>query len=232
MRKVQLKIIFLCLVSVCFLMDTQAQDAPRPRSERKKAAREAINNLHGGTLIIRLKSKRNKIDKLEELLAAPDIDEKLRARLSKKLKNTIEERNKYNLTLTNAFEEYYSFSKVYYMYDTASVSLKNGIRKGIFLDKGLELDANIEIPEGSFYIVRTGTTNASSTTGIQALVVMDNQFKDFERPFPYYVRVNSISRLFTRIFNHKKLVKKDAKEVVLRLGRNFQFYYENVNGMR
>lgn len=226
MNKVQLKLTFLLLFGAFYFMEGQAQT--KSKSEQRTIARQAIKDLKGGTLIIRLNSKRKKIEKLEELLGGADLEEKFRKRLSNELKKTIEERNHYNLSLSNAFDQYYSFSNIYYMYDSASISLRNGQRKGIFLDKKLEEDSDIEIPEGPFFVIKVGSTDLASTTGIQALVMMTAQLEDLARPFPYYVRLNSISRLFTRIFNHKNLVKKDAKEIVQRLNQNLLRYHEQV----
>ena len=219
-KKVQLKIVLFTIMGVFFTFSAFAQSIPK--KERRAIARQAIQNLKGGTLVLRLKSKHNKITKLEELLAAPDIKESVKIKLSKNLETTIDERNQFNLSLTNAFEEYFSFSNIYYMYDTSSIALKNGQRSGFFLNKNLELDPSIEIPEGEFFVIKIGTTDASTTTGVEAMVIMDKNLKDMMPPFPYYVRINSISRLFTRIFNHKNLVRKDSEKIVQKLETNFR----------
>ncbi len=221
-KKVHIKVIFLSLLCIGFASIVKAQELSR--SERKAAAKEAIKTLKDGTLVLRLKSKNNKITAIEKLLSSKDLNEATRNRLRKNLKSTIEQRNKYNVSLTQAFENHYSFSNIYYMYDTASVSLKRGVTSGIFLDNSLELDPAIKIPDGDFFVIKTGTTDSSSTTGVEALVIMDKNLKDLERPFPYYVRINSIGRLFTRIFNHRNLVKKDSKQVVMKLERNLRSY--------
>ena len=62
------------------------------------------------------------------------------------------------------------------MYDTASVSLKKGTRSGIFLDKNLELDESIEIPEQAFFVIKTGTTDSSLTTGVISLSYIQEGF--------------------------------------------------------
>ncbi|MFT5166277.1 MAG: hypothetical protein ACI8P3_001508 [Saprospiraceae bacterium] len=229
-RIVQIKIILVALSGLWFTTHAMSQDLSG--KERKAIATQAIKDLAGGTLILRLKSKHNKITKLEELLATPDIKASTRTKLSEDLESTIDERNRFNRSLTYAFEEYYSFSNIYYIYDTASVSLINGQRSGIFLNEDLELDLTIEIPEGIFFVLKVGTTDSASTTGVEALVMMDRNLKDLAAPFPYYVRVNSIGRLFTRIFNHKKLVKKDSKKIVQKLESNLQRYNTEVRGER
>lgn len=225
-EKVQIYWCFFMLVLGLLPVETQAQQLSR--LERKQIAERAINDLKGGVLILRLKSKRNKITKLEELIASPKVKEVDKKKLRKELERTIDNQNRENLTLTEAFEKYYTFSDIYYMYDTASVSLKNGVKSGIFLNKNLELDESISIPKGEFFIIRTGTTDSGSTTGVDAMVIMDSKLKDMNRPFPYYVRVNSIGRLFVRIFNHKKLIKKDSRDVVKKLDANLHRYEENV----
>ena len=199
------------------------------QSERKQAtliANKAIKDLKDGALVVRLKSKSNKISKLEELIASPDVKESSKNKLRKELKTTIEERNKYNVELVKAMSELYTFSKVYYMYDTHSKALKNGTRSGIFLNENLEEDPKITLRGEHFFVLKTGTTDSESTTGLEALIIMDNQLVDLKRPFPYYVRINSIGRLFVRIFNPKKLVQKDAKEIVGKLEAQLNKFYE------
>ncbi len=222
-KKVQIYWCFFALL-LCLSFKTNAQELSR--IERRAIAAQAITDLKDGVLVLRLKSKKNKITKIEELMASPRVSENEKNKLRRELERTIDERNRDNLSLTFAFDKNYKFSDIYYIYDTASVSLKNGQRSGIFLNKNLELDASISIPEGKFFVIRTGTTDNSVTTGVEALVIMDQNFKDLTRPFPYYVRVNSIGRLFTRIFNHRNLVKKDSNDIVLKLEKNLRKYLE------
>ena len=227
MKKVQTRLFFLVFWVLISSGDVIAQDDLR-RSERRAIAEQSIKQLKEGTLVLRLKSKRNKIREMKKVIAAPDIKPALRKRLEKRLENTIKERDRYNQSLIDAFDEYYSFSNIYYIYDSSSVELKNGERSGIFLDKNREVDPTIEIPEGDVFVLRTGNTDYSSTTGIEALVVMNKELKDLQRPFPYYVRVHSIGRLFTRIFNPRKLVLKDSKAIVQKLDANLNRYLDKV----
>lgn len=229
-KKVQLIITFLLISGVFFTATLVAQDLPA--KDRKVIAVQAIKELKDGTMILRLKSKNNKITKLNELLAAPTLNDVNRLKITEELEETIAERDNYNQTLIDAFDKYYSFSKLYLMYDTASISLKNGVRSGIFLDKSLNPDPTIEIPEGPFYLVRTGTTDSSSTTGVAAIVIMDRHLKDMLRPFPYYVRTNDLGRIFTRIFNHNKLVKRDASKVVQKLEKNLRKFFTEINSQQ
>lgn len=225
-KKVQIKIALIALLSLFFMKILTAQ--VDVATDRKAIAAQSITALKNGTLILRLKSKNNKLTKLQEILDKGGLDSSRKAKIKKEIKSTIEERDAFNSSLVNAFEEYYSFSKIYYMYDTASVALRDGAKRGIFLNKGLEPDPQIKIPLGRFFVIKAGTTDGASTTGIAALVMMDENLKDLNRPFPYYVRINSVGRLFTRIFNHKNLVKKDSTKVVLKLEGNLRRYYSRV----
>ncbi len=227
MKKVQIQVLILTLLSILF--SNIALSQPYSKVERKKIAEQAIEDLKGGTLILRLKSKHNKISKLKELLANPNLKDATKDRLNNNLKTTIDEKDRFNSSLIEAFETYYNFSNVFYMYDTASVDLKDGQRSGIFLNKNLELDPSIKIPSGKFFVIKIGTTDSSTTTGVEALVLMDEKFMDLAPPFPYYVRINSISRLFTRIFNHRNLVRKDSTAIVQKLERKLNRYAELVN---
>lgn len=215
----------ITLLVICYAV---ANSQLITKKENLIIAEKAIKDLKGGTLVFRMKSKNNKITKLQELIDSPDISASTRNTLIQELDYTIYERDYFNTALTYAFEKYYNFSNIYFMYDTASILLKDGQRSGIFLNKDLQADPTIEIPEGEFFVIKVGNTDSSSTTGIEALVVMDRNLTDLKSPFPYYVRINSIGRLFRRIFNHNNLVRKDSREIIMQLEKNFQRFSESL----
>ena len=218
--------IFIFLFNLLSFLPVLAQQTAK--EIQVATAEQAIQDLKNGALIVRLQSKNNKIQKLEELIASPEVSASKKEQLRKELTATIDDRNRYNIELVTAITDLYSFSQVYFMYDTASISLKNGTRNGIFLNANMEYDPGITLKEDHFFVLRTGTTDSSTTTGLSALVIMDDKLKDMKRPFPYYVRINSVKRLFVRIFNPKKIVRKDAKEVVAKLDSQLKQYYKDV----
>ena len=229
-KKVQLKLIFIFFIGLFFSIDCLAQKLSR--ADRRAIAERAIEDLENGSLVLRLKSKRNKIRELNKLLANPDlnVNNVLKSRLKKKLERTIADRDRYNLILIKAFETHYTFSDVYYMYDTATISLRDGERKGIFLNEKMELDPSIEMKEGPFFIMRGGNTDNTTTTGISGLVVMNAELEDMQRPFPYFTRSKKIDNFFRRLFFPKKFIGSNANDAVKQFERNLYKYAAKVSG--
>lgn len=215
---------FLGVLFLFFGITLSAQ-GEKIASERKAIGAEAIVDLKEGALLVRLPSKRRKIQHLEGLIADRDLAEKTRKRLRKDLENTINERNRYNIQLTKAFDSLFTFTEVYFLYDSAMVVLNKGERSGFFLDKNLELDQNKTLKTEQFLVARIGSTDASKTTAIEAIVIMDKKGKDLERPFPYYVRSNGFGRVLLGIFFPKKRLKKDAYRTVAKLNKQLGKFF-------
>ena len=224
-RSVQKKWFPFLFVILMFPISTQAQVIKG--KDNKAIAKQAIKDLkNDGALVLRLKTKRNKIEKLNDLLARPDLEEKDKKKLAKELKTTIEERDKYNYELSKAFSTIYKFSAVYFMHDTSSVALKNGEKSDFLLDKDLNIDPNIVITQDSFFVAYTGTLDATNSTGMEALIIMNSQLEVLPSPFPYYVRANHFGRVLGKLFAPKKAVKRDAEKIVTKLEKNLNKFYK------
>jgi hypothetical protein len=214
------------LLSVLLIFSPLADAQIISGKTNRAIAEQAIIDLHDGALVVRLKTKRNKIAKLEESLASPAFTASDKKRLQKELESTIEEKDKYNFELAESFNATYKFSAVYFMYDTSSVALKNGAKSGFLLDKNLEVDPTITITQDSFFVIYPGTLDATNTSGLEALIIMDSQFEVLPSPFPYNIRVNHFGRLFGLIFSPKRVIKRDAKKVVSKLDFNLNEFYK------
>ena len=150
-------------------------------------ARNAINNLKTGVLIVRLKSKQNAIDAL------------LKTGRTKKAQKLKEEIDHYNKKVIISFKQHYTFSEVYFFYSKNTQSVKEKNFDSIFLNEKLEEDSSIVLnPEHDFYMigdfdnVRTLTdegeySNQSSLIS-EAFVIKDSDFDQMPRPFPLFVR--------------------------------------------
>lgn len=192
----------------------------------KSIAEQAIVDLRDGALVLRLTTYHNKITKLEELLAKPDMNEKDRKRLEKDLETTIRERDQYNTELVASFGTHYRFSAVYFMHDTSSVLLKSGKKSGFLLDQNLKIDPNITITQDSFFVIYSGTLEATNSSGMEALIIMDSRFEVLPSPFPYYVKTNNFWLVLGRIFSSKNSVKREAQKVVPELNRKLISFYK------
>ncbi len=222
---------FLILSLILFF--TPALEAQIIKGKKNRAkAEQAIMALKDGALVLRLKTKRNKIEKIQELLTKPDLNGNERKKLEKELETTIKERDEYNTATVAAFNNHYTFSAIYFMPDTSSVTLKKGQKSGIFYNDKLEIDPNVTITQDSFFIVYKGVLDTSTRTGMEALIIMDRRFDIVPSPFPYYVRVNNFWLVLGRIFSPKKAIKRDANAVVKQLDRKLQEYYKETLARR
>ena len=198
---------------------------PTAKELSRKQAREAIKNLKESVLVVRLTSKNNKIEELNKLLSSTPLSTKDRSRLEKQLKDTKKDNDQFNRLLVAALNEEYKFSKFLIMYDTASTSLKKGVRSGYFLDDQLNISKETKLGADGFFVLRIGTTDIATTSGIHALIIMDEQFNDLQPPFPYYSEIKNLGLAFMSLFFPKKAVHRGIKESVVRLNRRLSSYY-------
>jgi hypothetical protein len=223
---VQKKWFFFFFIIIIFPSSIEAQVIKGKQNRLR--SEQAIVDLREGALVVRLKSKRNKIEKLEEAIANPELDEKERNRLKKELDETTMEKEEYNAGLSDAFVNYYTFSAIYFMYDTSSVALKNGVKSGFLLDKDLKVDPNITIGEDSIFVIYNGELDATNSSGMEALIIMDGNFNILQSPFPYYIRSNNFWWTLGRFFSPKQAIKRDSKKIVTKLDYNLNEYYEKI----
>jgi len=235
---------FTIVFTFVFINLSIAQDKESKGTSKEKIAiaEKAIKDLKEGILIVRLKSKHSKISKLQSLSSSKDVDNATKARIKNTLKREIEERNTLNNQIVKGFEEFYYFSTVYFMYDTSSISLKNGVQEGIFLNNNLEVDPTIKLNNKPFFVLRYGTTDLNNTSGIEAWVVMNKQLEDMERPFPYHAALKGIDnfkQLLREAFDprtkaERKALKKRLKgsnsmdKTAIKLNSKFRLYHSRV----
>ena len=205
------------------------QETPLPRQERTKIAHESIKALYGGTLIVRLPSYQTKIDGMKDVLSSSGPDSPNRARIEKMLRETQDNRKEFNQNMMAAFHEAYSFSEVYFMLDTATTALKSGQLQGIFLNSSLDTDPNIHLDgPPPYFVLRFGSTSDMSTDGVEAMIIMDGQFQDLDKPFPYYQRLHDFAAVMGSIFPAPDQKKKDALRIVGKLHTKLQDYFNQV----
>lgn len=151
-----------------------------------------INQLKSGALVVRLHNNRTLIESLKKMGKADLATQKEYEMLA------------VNKNIMLAFKKQYTFSALYFFYASASDSLLNGIRKGIFLDTNLRIDPTIEMKE-SFYLlaekddvynssigyVKEDTARKVKETGNEskeAAIVIKNKYgHQLKDPFPFYV---------------------------------------------
>ncbi|MCB0546529.1 MAG: hypothetical protein KDD19_03020 [Phaeodactylibacter sp.] len=221
----------LFLTSVLFLLPdvTAGQDTPLPRQERAEIAHEGIKTLKGGTLIVRLPSSQAKANALKDILSSTSPDNPNRKRIEKQLEETLADRKEFNENMMAAFAEAYDFSNVYFMLDTATSSLKSGQIQGFFLNSSLEADPGIRLESTPpYFVLRFGSTSDMTTDGVEAMVIMNGQFEDLDKPFPFYQRLHDFAAVMGSIFPVPDQKKKDALRIVGKLNTRLHEYYMRV----
>ncbi len=180
-----------------------------PEKSKKRIARELsvkqIQELKGGTLLVRLKTAENTIAALEQAGYAEEANERKAFRENK------------NREIMAAFRENYYFSKIAFFYSSESVKVKERQFEGIFLNDQMQYDPSITIDTagaifiGEFDVIESDTakyesykyfdTNKKrmetayygtpSNYSFSSLVIRDHNFIQLRDPFPYFTSASS-----------------------------------------
>lgn len=198
----------------------EANNTAELSSQKAYSSKEAIHQLHKNSLVVLLRTNTKRLEKLGILSRDKNISAQQKAVLLEKIGRTKDETKLINTALINSFNRKYSFSKVYFVYDTELQNLINGTTKGIFVDNNGEVDASIELPNQTFYICNY--TLVSSSNATEGLVIYDSSMKKMKRPFPAVAVApssgfHSLLRLFTSNEKYQgKMVEKDVEKLQLR----------------
>jgi len=221
---------FLSSFLSCFLLSAALFAQPLSKEETLKAAESNINALHEGILVVRLESEAKKIAALQAMLNRDDLSASQKSRAEEQVQATIDQRDAINQGLVEGFREHYGFSEVYFVYDTSFAAVVGGVSSGIFLNDSLEIEPAIELPAGTFFTARFGSSDAASTTRLEdSLILMDAQGNDLEDPFPYYSWIFTPKQLFKyNLLNNKDKHRLHMIDLVKKLDKRLQKFYDRV----
>lgn len=210
------------------------------RKQRVWASKSKVKKLKDGTLLFRLQTLQPKIDAMKK------------AGLIEESEKVEKEQRELNLGLVKAFKAAYKFSNVLFFYSHSSNQVRNKNFSNIFLNDSLEVDSSITLPKrevvftAGFKNIERDTIKIFQSNDIRenfepiyyggtdytftALVIMDDQFQQLFRPFPYYTRVASTSynlNTTTKIFFYGLLWRKKYNfiEGVKRFDRRLSTFY-------
>lgn len=165
-------ILFLFVTGVCFATNKDTSSS-RPITNREKANRE-IAALKNGALIVRLQTNEKSINAYRQA-GKNELADKIAA-----------ERNGLNQKIVDAFKNYFTFCKVYFIYAKNTGALSKE-KSGIFLDGNLKPDTSIKLKEKYFLIAEYGSFTADERGN--SLVVLDSGLTQLQEPFPFEVPV-------------------------------------------
>lgn len=139
----------------------------------KDNAGEQIQKLKTGYLLVRLKTKAEKVEVLEKMR------EDAKAEKVKVMQQEANER------IIAAFSEYYNFSSVYFFYGKDGPNIRQGKSTGLFNAVGDPVLDTLFL-NNSYYLVAEfgGLENESGAGVAYGIKVMDKDYSQLKRPFP------------------------------------------------
>jgi len=176
-------------------------------------ARKHIKGLREGALLVRLQTRSQSIAMLKE------------RGLGDKAVQLERRQRKENREYVEAFVSEFDFAPVYFFRSEDSGLIKEGrLDEIVFLNRDLTPDNTIKVESRTIYTAEFGkiksgdekirndyrlekdslgvkqkaTYYGSSNMGFEALIIMDDQFVQLRRPFPYYVRTFGKGGIITR----------------------------------
>ncbi len=135
-------------------------------------------SLREGTLVVRLQSNARKIRELEKILSDTLRNDPQRRRLQMMLDETLAQTPRESREIMKAFDGNYNFSKVLFLYDTASFRLLGGERYGYFLDRNLQVDTSLRLEGDNWLMIYFRHESPS------LFKLLDRQLEPVRQPFP------------------------------------------------
>ncbi|MBT4727644.1 MAG: outer membrane beta-barrel protein [Bacteroidetes bacterium] len=149
-------------------------------NKEEQLADKQIVELHEGALLVRLKTYQQIIQSLKK-------DGRHSEAESMEYK-----RDEENREIMASFKKYYTFSPVYFFYSYDSEKVRAGLLENIFLNESFQVDSSISCESKNIYLAEIASLQADdvgkTSTGIESLLILDNQFVQLKRPFPFYVK--------------------------------------------
>lgn len=141
---------------------------------KSESTSELVQYYHKGVLLV--------------MLVTPNPSEV--KRLNKEGKNAevgllYQELAERNTKVVNTFSKGFSFCPVYYFFDTSAYKLVSGSTEGIFVNKELQADATIKLPDSAHFFIASFCEDISSYTKRRhyGLFVYDEKMNQLEKPF-------------------------------------------------
>jgi len=192
-------------IGLSFALNNRIHGEKSYRRIRREASKTQIKQLKSSILLVRLKTSENAIN---ALLQAGDIEKASRLKLSQETEN---------LKIVTAFKSNFHFCKVRYFYSNNSDKVKQRQFKGILLNDDFKVDNSIALDSNelpmiaefsyieqdtakflSHYSYEQNVTgemikvanyySPSSNISFYALRILDHNFVQLNKPFPFYTR--------------------------------------------
>jgi hypothetical protein len=181
-------------------------------------AKENIDTLKKGIIIVVIPTYDKKIEALEEMQMRGTINQK---RYSRMMRDTKWERDSFQMEIFQAMKTVYAFSDYAFLADTNLKPFMHGDWSRVVYPSAYQDDHK----RTRIYFLRRGETE----NGAEALLVCDNKLNPLTKPFPYYVRLNGFVSIFESFFKSSPIKWKSLVETVGKLNKRLEEFYEKMN---
>lgn len=145
----------LILFLIPLISLSQAATTPRKETKRSKTqtARQQINDLHDGVLLVRLQTRKNTIDALR------------RNGREKEAKQAELQQGELNKTIISALRNNFDFCPVYFFYsDYTPQVVQKQLDQVVFLNDSLQPDPAIKVSADKFFTAEYGPIGQDTTS--------------------------------------------------------------------
>ncbi|MEO6690919.1 MAG: hypothetical protein ABIO44_01140 [Saprospiraceae bacterium] len=188
-------------------------------------AKVGITKLHKGDLLVQLKSERNRMNALNiELVKGSD---RYKRKVQKLLNEVINDRDSFNFYMIQSMKRFYSFSNVFFFYDSDYVDLKKSAFAGNkFLDDKLNRTVERSSDTMDYFILKQDLTKGQS---LESWILMNKDNVEMPSPFPSKVRINTLTTYMNTIFNKKQKFQLNSNRYASSLQKKYESFYKRCN---
>lgn len=198
-----------------------AQNERLSKEERVAIARESVQALQTGGLIIRVPTSARKIAALQAMVADESLRGPRLAAARQQLEQTIQETNERNTAMVRTLTEEYDLGPIYFLPDTA-FSFPPYEHEGKFLDTNLVTNASILPPKQDFLVARIGYTDPSTTTRAEGFIFSNSNLEDLPSPFPGVIIFNNAGMALNKLLAPDIAERKRMEGASVRLVRKLR----------
>lgn len=191
------------------------------RIQRKMLARQHVEALKDGILIVRLKTQDKAIKKLESILSSSGDEAQKKRIRDRDLPKIKANRDELNQILRTAFDKNFKMGAVYFMPDTCTATFLAGRIPTCLTDATGKSVSGKVINQPNFVVIDYGQLSNDSNSTITGIIASDNQFEMLPAPFPYFQKNGGF---FVQLSN-KRLTASMAGKMVSKWQKRLLAYY-------
>ncbi len=191
------------------------------RIQRKMLARQYVETLKDGILIVRLKTQDKAIKKLESILSRSENEAQKKRIRDRDLPKIKANRDELNQTLRTAFDKKFKLASVYFMPDTCTASFLSGRIPTCLTDATGKSVSGKVIQQPNFVVIDYGQLSNDSNSTITGIIASDNKFDMLPAPFPYFQKNGGF---FVQLSN-KRLTASMASKMVAKWQKRLITYH-------